>query len=82
MAAGVPVITSNISSLPEVTDGAARLIDPRSPAELRGALDGLLTSPATRAQLALAGRTRAQRFRWDACVRQSVEFFARILGSA
>lgn len=82
MAAGVPVITSNLSSLPEVTGGAAELIDPHSPAALRGALDRLLTSPALRAQLAAAGRTCAQRFRWDTCARRSVEFFESILGRA
>jgi glycosyltransferase involved in cell wall biosynthesis len=80
MAAGVPVITSNLSSLPEVTGGAAALIDPQSPSELRAALDRLLTSPATRAQLAAAGRIQAQRFRWDTCAQRSIEFFERILG--
>ncbi|MGA3039173.1 MAG: glycosyltransferase family 1 protein [Bryobacteraceae bacterium] len=79
MAAGVPVITSNLSSLPEVTGDAARLIDPLSRAELRDALECLLTSPATRAQLAASGRIQAQRFRWDMCAKQSLEFFARIL---
>jgi glycosyltransferase involved in cell wall biosynthesis len=80
MAAGVPVITSDLSSLPEVTGGAAALIDPHSPAELRAALVRLLASPATRAQLATAGRTQAQRFRWDTCARRSLEFFEQILG--
>jgi glycosyltransferase involved in cell wall biosynthesis len=80
MAAGVPVITSDLSSLPEVTGGAARLIDPHSQAELRASLDGLLGSPATRAQMAASGRIQAQRFRWDLCARQSLEFFERILG--
>jgi len=82
MAAGVPVITSNLSSLPEVTGGAAALIDPHSQAELRAVLDRLLTSPARRAQLATAGRTQAQRFRWELCARQSLEFFEQILGGA
>jgi alpha-1,3-rhamnosyl/mannosyltransferase len=76
MAAGVPVITSNLSSLPEVTGGAAELIDPRSPAELRAALDRLLTSPATRARLAAAGKIQAQRFQWDHCARQTLDFFS------
>jgi glycosyltransferase involved in cell wall biosynthesis len=80
MAGGVPVITSNLSSLPEITGGAALLIDPRSVAEMRAALERLLTSPATRAQLAQAGRVQAQRFRWDVCARQSVEFFQKVLG--
>ena len=79
MAAGVPVITSNLSSIPEVTGGAARLADPQSPADLRAALNDLLTSPARRAQLAADGRIQAQRFRWETCARQSIEFFAQIL---
>lgn len=82
MAAGVPVITSDLSSLPEVTGGAARLIDPRSSAELGGALDQLLSSPATCAKLAAAGKTQAQHFRWERCARRSVEFFERTLGTA
>jgi alpha-1,3-rhamnosyl/mannosyltransferase len=82
MAAGVPVITSNVSSLPEVTGGAAVLIDPHSPAELLAALDRLLTSPATCAQLASTSKIQAQRFRWETCARRSVEFFREILGSA
>ena len=80
MAAGVPVITSNLSSLPEITGGAAALINPRSLAEMRAALDRLLTSPAARAQLAEAGRIQARRFRWDACARQSVAVFEKVLG--
>jgi alpha-1,3-rhamnosyl/mannosyltransferase len=78
MAAGVPVITSNLSSLPEVTGGAATLIDPHSQAELRAALDRLLTSPATCRRMAAAGKTQAQRFRWDTSARRSLEFFERI----
>ena len=80
MAARVPVITSNLSSLPEITGGSAALIDPRSPFEIRAALERLLTSPATREQLAEAGKIHAQRYRWDLCARQSVEFFERIAG--
>jgi glycosyltransferase involved in cell wall biosynthesis len=79
MAAGVPVITSNLSSLPEITGGAAVLVDPRSQHELRGALDRLLTSPETRAQLSQTGRTRARQFSWETCARQSLEFFAALL---
>jgi alpha-1,3-rhamnosyl/mannosyltransferase len=80
MAAGVPVITSNLSSLPEVTGGAACLIDPHSPADLRGALDNLLTSPALSACMAAAGRAQAKRFRWDAHAQRSLDFFEQILG--
>ena len=81
MAAGVPVITSHVSSLPEVTGGAAALVDPRSLTEIREALSRLLTSPTGRAQLACAGRVRARDFQWENCARRSVGFFHTILGS-
>jgi alpha-1,3-rhamnosyl/mannosyltransferase len=80
MAAGVPVITSNLSSLPEIAGGAAALVDPRSIAEIRGALERLLTSPAMRERLAREGKVQARRFRWENCARESVEFFRQIAG--
>jgi len=79
MAAGVPVITSAVSSLPEVTGGAAALIDPGSPAEIRSALDRLLTSPAERLRLARTGSIRAEHFRWETCALSSVDFFRGVL---
>jgi glycosyltransferase involved in cell wall biosynthesis len=77
MAAGVPVITSNNSCLPEIAGEAALLVDPRSPAEIRSALEKLLTTPALREQLRSAGRARAQQYRWEICARKSLEFFRR-----
>ena len=79
MAAGVPVITSNVSSLPEIAGDAALLADPRSPAELSVALERVLSSPELRADLAARGRERAARlFRWETCARKSADFFARL----
>ena len=75
MAAGVPVVTSNVSSLPEIAGDAAVLVDPRSPQELRDALQRLLLSPALRADLAARGRVRAADFRWETCAARSLEFF-------
>src|SRR5258706_646945 len=65
MAAGVPVITSNTSSLPEIAGDAALLVDPRSPAELAAALERLLTSPSLAAKLGASGLRRAAEYRWD-----------------
>jgi glycosyltransferase involved in cell wall biosynthesis len=80
MAAGVPVLTSNVSSLPEVTGPAAVLVDPRSTAEISAGLDKLLSSPSLRERLSIEGRERAERFRWEECARQSLRFFRRVLG--
>lgn len=82
MAAGVPVITSGISCLGEITAGAARLVDPRSTVELRDAIADLLTSPASRSRLSGLGRTQGARFTWTACARQSIDFFQSVAGGS
>jgi glycosyltransferase involved in cell wall biosynthesis len=80
MAAGTPVITSNTSCLPEITGGAALLVDPRSPAEIAAALTKLLESETLRRELAARGRERATVFRWDRCAEESLEFFRTVAG--
>jgi glycosyltransferase involved in cell wall biosynthesis len=82
MAAGVPVITSGVSSLPEATGGAAVLIDPHSRNELRDAISNLLTSPSRLAALSERGRTAALRFSWPAAAAQSLDFFLRVAGGS
>lgn len=64
MAAGTPVITSNVSSLPEVAGGAALLVDPHSVDALRETLERLLRSPGLRAELSRLGREREAEFTW------------------
>ena len=81
MAAGVPVVTSNVSSLPEIAGDAALLVDPRSRQELRDALVRLLTSPSLCAELSARGRERARRFRWETCAAKSWEFFRKLAGA-
>jgi alpha-1,3-rhamnosyl/mannosyltransferase len=80
MAAGVPVVTSHTSALPEITGEAALHVDPRSSAELAAALARLLLSPALRSRLRDEGRRRAQRFRWEVCAEQSWDFFEKTAG--
>jgi glycosyltransferase involved in cell wall biosynthesis len=75
MAAGVPVITSNLSSLPEVAEGAGFLVDPKSVSEIRNAMEDLLTSATSRQELAAAGRRKAMLFRWQNSAVQSAKFF-------
>jgi glycosyltransferase involved in cell wall biosynthesis len=80
MAAGTPVITSAVSALPEVSGGAAVLVDPRSQNALRDAIACLLTSPSRREALAALGRANARRFSWSECARQSLRFFEDVAG--
>ncbi|MBF2001761.1 MAG: glycosyltransferase family 4 protein [Synechococcales cyanobacterium M58_A2018_015] len=65
MACGTPVITSNLSSLPEVAGDAALLIDPYCEAELVAAMQQVWHDPATQQQLRSAGLARASQFRWS-----------------
>ena len=81
MATGVPVLTSNVSSLPEVAGDAAVLVDPRSQAEIAAGIERLLTSPSLREDLIATGRQRVQRFRWDRSAKQTWDYFERVRGS-
>ncbi len=78
MAAGTPVLTANTSCLPEIAGDAALFADPLSPAQLAGELMRLLESQALREQLIERGRQRAQRYRWENCAAQSLEFFRNV----
>jgi glycosyltransferase involved in cell wall biosynthesis len=78
MAAGVPVVTSNVSSMPEVAGDAGLTVDPRSAGELASALDRILTSPSLQKQLGSRGRESASKFTWKNSARQSAEFFTRV----
>jgi glycosyltransferase involved in cell wall biosynthesis len=64
MAAGAPVVTSEVSSLPEVGDDAVAYVDPRDDRSISDTLERLLSSPAERDALAERGRARAATFSW------------------
>lgn len=68
-AAGIPVVTSNVSSLPEVAGEAAVTVDPRDADALAREIAGLFDDPDLRAMLSAAGMTRASKFTWEATAR-------------
>jgi glycosyltransferase involved in cell wall biosynthesis len=80
MACGVPVVTSNVSALPEIAGEGALYADPRSVGELRSALERLLGAPELQRKLGQAGRQRAEGYRWEEAARQSLEFFKELGG--
>lgn len=80
MAAGVAVLTSNTSCLPEIAGDAALLADPRSATEIACGLARLLESESLRKDLAERGRARARQFSWENCAARSLAFFRRIAG--
>jgi len=64
MACGIPVITSNVSALPEVAGDAALLVDPRSREAIAAAMRSILDEPRLRERLIEAGLRRASGFSW------------------
>jgi glycosyltransferase involved in cell wall biosynthesis len=77
MARGVPVVTSNRSSLPEVAGDAALLVDPLDVDAIRGALKRLLGDAPERSRLTKAGRARAAAFTWEATADRTVDAYRR-----
>src|SRR5262249_18965649 len=70
MASGTPVVTSNVSSLPEVAGDAAVLIDPLDPDAIADGLCRVLSDEGFRAELRAKGLARAREYSWERSVRQ------------
>jgi glycosyltransferase involved in cell wall biosynthesis len=82
MASGTPVVTSNVSSLPEVVGDAAVLIDPHDPAAIAEGIRRVLTSPTLRAELVAKGLARARLFSWEESVRRIREIYGAVADGA
>jgi glycosyltransferase involved in cell wall biosynthesis len=68
MARGVPVLTSNVSAMPEVAGDAAILVDPRDTGSIAEGLRRLADDTDLRERLIQAGLTRVQNFTWEKSV--------------
>lgn len=76
MSIGTPVITSNLSSLPEiVTAKSGILIDPTKEAELIDAMQQILIDEGLRESLSINGHERAQDFNWKNCAQKTLEVY-------
>jgi glycosyltransferase involved in cell wall biosynthesis len=70
MASGTPVVTSNVSSLPEVAGDAAVLVDPYIPQAIADGIYQVLTDETLRRSLRQKGLARAAQFSWEQSVRR------------
>jgi len=75
MASGTPVVTSNVSSLPEVAGNAALLVNPYDPQAIAHAIYRVLTDDALSSDLRRRGPARAREFSWEASVRRVREIY-------
>lgn len=70
MQSGIPVITSNVSSLPEAAGDAAILVDPYSLEEIEDAMTRILSSEELQRQLREKGLAQAAKFSWRTCAEE------------
>ena len=78
MAHGTPVITSNISSLPEVVANAAVLVNPENVFEIMRAAHRVLTDRALRDRMKERGYQQAKRFSWEISVRRLLDVYREV----
>jgi glycosyltransferase involved in cell wall biosynthesis len=79
MACGTPVVTSDVSSLPEVAGDAAILVDPRSPESIAEGLHRALSDEPLRRELVAKGLARARHFSWDTSVAAIHRIYMEVL---
>jgi glycosyltransferase involved in cell wall biosynthesis len=80
MACGAPVVTSNVSSLPEVAGGAALLVDPYDVEAIAHGICQAVTDQTLRTDLIRRGHERARSFSWAQSVKKIHEIYMKVAG--
>lgn len=80
MACGVPVITSDTSSMPEVAGDAAFIINPFKPEEITSAMNSLVEDTALRSEMINKGFKQAARFSWKSMAENVLEIYREVIG--
>jgi len=75
MAAGTPVVTSNISSVPEVAGNAGLLVDPENVEEIAEGIYRIIQDPLLREIMIRKGFDRVKNFSWQKCAAQTLEVY-------
>ena len=79
MASGIPVITSNQTSLPEVVGNAGIMVEPDDVDAMREHLRQLLEDRVYAENMGEHGRIRAQTFSWDRCARETFSVYQKVM---
>jgi len=78
MKVGTPVVTSNVTAMPEVAGGAAALVDPLDTAAMTEAMSRIMQDDAYRAGLIEKGKARVLPYTWDAACECYIELYKQI----
>ena len=79
MACGTPVVCSNSTSLPEVANDAALLIEPHDVDGMAGAMQRVLRDADLRVMLRKSGLKRAQDFSWERAAQETVAVYRQVM---
>jgi glycosyltransferase involved in cell wall biosynthesis len=82
MASGTPVVTSNVSSLPEAVGDAAVLVNPENVFDIARGIREVLLDEGLRACLVAKGKDQAARFSWERTAREVVEIYEEVTRKA
>jgi len=80
-ASGVPVVTSNVSSLPEVAGDAALLIDPRNSQEIADNIAKIIDDPKLVEDLVKKGQEQVKKYSWAKMAGQTLDIYQQVLAS-
>lgn len=75
MACGTPVITSNVSSLPEVAGNAAILVDPKNVEEITEAMIKITHNPKLKEEFIKKGKEQVKKFTWKESAQKTIEVY-------
>lgn len=79
MAAGLPVIASNRSSIPEVQGDAGLSLDPTDEAAWVTGINRLIANPHLQKKFSAAGASQSKKFSWDTIAKQTSEVYDQVL---
>lgn len=79
MSFGCPVLSANVSSMPEVVGDAAKLYNPANETEMRIAIESVVSNPERAQALVERGYDRIKKFSWDKCARDTLNVYKKIL---
>jgi glycosyltransferase involved in cell wall biosynthesis len=80
MADGTPVIASNVSSIPEIANGAAKLIDPYDVKGIGKAILNLISNKPEQEKLIKKGLVQAKKFTWQKCAEETLNVYGKVGG--
>lgn len=80
MAVGTPVVTSNVSAMPEVGGEAALFVDPEDVEEIGDKVKEVMEDRELREDMGRKGLKQAKKFSWEKCAKETVEVYSKLMG--